>query len=207
MGCICDTAAMKHDPQIILNIIGHLVSLGPPRSELVPLYQRWRNDFAAMRQLGDLEPITAEQELARYERLPDEPSTVRFTIYDRATLQPIGSTALDDVDFRHRTAEYSILIGEPAFRNRGYGTETTRLMLDYAFTVLGLHNILLRVFAFNPAGQRAYQKAGFREIGRRHASQQMGGRLWDAIYMDCLASEFDSPIIGRIFVPDELRQT
>ncbi len=35
---------------------------------------------------------------------------------------------------------------------RGYGTETTRLMLDYAFTALGLHNVMLTVFVFNAAG-------------------------------------------------------
>jgi hypothetical protein len=33
----------------------------------------------------------------------------------------------------------------------------------------------------------------------------MGGRLWDTIYMDCLASEFTSPVLGKIFVPDEER--
>jgi hypothetical protein len=33
----------------------------------------------------------------------------------------------------------------------------------------------------------------------------MGGRLWDEVYMDCLASEFASPVLGRVFVPDEPR--
>lgn len=33
----------------------------------------------------------------------------------------------------------------------------------------------------------------------------MGGTLWDVISMDCLASEFTSPIPGRVFVPDEPR--
>jgi diamine N-acetyltransferase len=97
------------------------------------------------------------------------------------------------------------MIGEADCRGKGYGTETTRLMLDYAFTALGLHNVMLTVFEYNLAGRRAYEKAGFREFGRRRQSRWMGGRLWDEVYMDCLASEFTSPLLGHIFVPDQPR--
>jgi hypothetical protein len=52
------------------------------------------------------------------------------------------------------------------------------------------------VFEFNPAGMRAYQKAGFKEIGRRRKSCMLAGKPWDAIYMDCLSSEFERPVTG-----------
>ena len=38
-------------------------------------------------------------------------------------------------------------------------------------------------------------------FGQRHACHLMGGRLWDEIYMECLASEFESPVLARIFAP------
>jgi diamine N-acetyltransferase len=41
------------------------------------------------------------------------------------------------VDYCNRSASFGILIGEPDCRGKGYGTETTRLMLDCAFTDLG----------------------------------------------------------------------
>ena len=47
------------------------------------------------------------------------------------------------------------------------------------------------------------EKAGFREFGRRRESKLMGGRLWDQIYMEALASEFISPLLARLFVPDQ----
>ncbi len=50
---------------------------------------------------------------------------------------------------------------------------------------------------------RVYEKAGFKEIGRRRKSRQMGGRFWDEIFMDAVASEFESPVLARVFVPDE----
>ena len=90
----------------------------------------------------------------------------------------------------------------------GYGTEATRLTLDYAFTALGLHSVLLKVYAFNLAGLRTYQKAGFREIGRRREAHHMGGRLWDVILMDCLATDFaraGSSVLSAVFAPDPPR--
>jgi len=79
-------------------------------------------------------------------------------------------------------------------------------MLDYAFMALSLHSVMLTVNAYNLAGFHAYQKAGFREFGRRRECRMMGGKLWDKIYMDCLATEFMSPVLGRVFIPDEPRR-
>ena len=44
-----------------------------------------------------------------------------------------------------------------------YGTEATRLVLDYAFTALGLHSVMLTCYEFNLAGRRAYEKVGFHD--------------------------------------------
>ncbi len=37
--------------------------------------------------------------------------------------------------------------------------------MDYAFRVLGLKRVKLRTFAHNLRARRAFQKAGFREVG------------------------------------------
>jgi RimJ/RimL family protein N-acetyltransferase len=188
----------------ILNIEGDLVALGPLRRDLLPLYQRWINDLDTTRTL-DLppRPMTMEKELDWYDRQSKTEDDVPFTIYERETLRPIGNTGLHGVDHRNRSATFGILIGEPECRGKGYGTEATRLMLDYAFTALGLHNVMLTVFEFNPAGIRAYEKAGFKAIGRRRKCRMMGGKLWDEVHMDCLSSEFESPVLRRIYAPDE----
>ena len=188
----------------ILNIVGERVALGPLRRELLPLYQRWISDLGTMRTL-DLPPypMTMEKEQDWYERVSKAENDVPFTIYERETLRPIGNTGLHEVDYRSRTASFGIIIGEPECRGKGYGTETTRLMLDYAFTALGLHNVMLIVFEFNGAGIKAYEKAGFKEFGRRRECRLMGGKLWDEIQMDCLSTEFESTVLRRIYSPDD----
>lgn len=130
---------------------------------------------------------------------------IRFTIYRIDNWQPIGDVGLRDLDFRNGTGVLGIMIGERDCRGKGYGTEATRLMLDYAFTVLSLHNVMLDTVEYNVAGIRAYTRAGFREIGRWRESAVMNGKHWDVIYMDCLASEFESPVLSEMFRPDAPR--
>lgn len=186
-------------------IVGTQVTLGPLRRELVPLYQRWVNNFGTQRALGGLpSPITYERELTRYNQLSVADEAL-FTIYVRETGRPIGIAELKEPDRRSRTATFVIFIGEPEARGQGYGTEATRLALAYAFTALGLHSVDLQVYEFNLAGLRAYERAGFRTVGRRRQSYWMGGRFWDTIYMDCLASEFVSPVLSAVFAPGTSR--
>ncbi|HEY7033548.1 MAG TPA: GNAT family protein [Thermomicrobiales bacterium] len=190
----------------ILNIVGECIALGPLRRELIPLYTRWQNDFEVQRTFGDPpKGVTIEQTTAWYEEEAKATSAFWFTIYEVGTWRPIGRTDLFEIDWRNGTARFGMLIGEGGRRGKGYGTQTTRLMLDYAFTALGLQTILLDVDEFNYAGRRAYEKAGFRECGRWRSASPMLGRRWDRILMDCVASEFESPVLGRVFAPDEAR--
>jgi hypothetical protein len=80
---------------------------------------------------------------------------------------------------------------------RGYGTETTRLVLGYGFAGLNLHSIRLSVYGHNPRALRAYERAGFRVIGRWRESYRLGGEALDTIFMDCLATEFTPPMPER----------
>ncbi|MGI8857633.1 MAG: GNAT family N-acetyltransferase [Thermomicrobiales bacterium] len=189
----------------IVNIVGERVALGPIRRDLIPLVQRWMNDFTVRRSFGIPEPTTVEQQTRVYDYIVGDDKSAFFTIYERDGWRPIGYTYLEGIIWRDRTAEFGILIGEADARGKGYGTEATMLLLDYAFAALGLHSVILRVYAYNFAGKRAYEKAGFREFGRRRESKLMGGRLWDQVYMECLASEFTSPVLAPFFAPDEPR--
>ena len=192
----------------IYNIVGDKVALGPLRKDLVPTYLRWFNDFHTLRTMGAMPvPLTLEQEEKWYERAITRGDTdIFFTIYERTAKRPIGNVDLRDIDHRNRTSLFGIAIGEPDARGKGFGTEATKLMLDFAFTVQGLHSVMLHVLEYNLAGVRAYTKAGFKEFGRRRESHFMGGKYWDVIHMECLATEWGpSPVLAEVFKPDEPR--
>ena len=52
--------AQPEDQQPIINFAGEKVALGPLRRDLVPLYQRWYNDFEVMRFLDTMRPTSLE---------------------------------------------------------------------------------------------------------------------------------------------------
>ena len=183
----------------ILNLIGEKVALGPLRRDLLPTYLRWENDFAirALRG-GPPHPMTWEAVEKVYEDAGKRQDDVVFTVYEIATLRPLGIAKLIRINHEDRTATFGCFIGEQECWGRGYGTEATRLTLDYGFNALGLHNIMLTVYSTNERAIRAYTRAGFRIIGHRRQSGRLLGDVCDDVYMDCLSTEFEGPVLGQL---------
>jgi len=171
----------------IVNIVGERVALGPFSKDLLPLFTRWINDFGSQLRVGFPMPgpVTAEFEEGWYDSVSIGADRNTFVIRERETMRAIGSTGLHGIDMRNRSATFGIMIGDPNARGKGYGTEAAALMLDYGFTVLGLHSINLTVAGFNIAGQKAYRRAGFREIGlNRRLGRDRHGRWRDVVLME-----------------------
>lgn len=193
------TTSPPTDPVLVIR--GDKIALGPLGRDLLPLYQSWMNNPRVVATLGQpVQPVTAEAEVQWFDKAStDQEHQISFTIYELSTLRPIGNTSLFQIDFRHRCAEYGIVIGEVDCWDRGFGTETTRIMLDYGFNALNLQNILLRVYDYNPRGVRAYTRAGFKKIGVRRQAHWLAGRAHDVILMDCIASEFGPSKLAELW--------
>jgi RimJ/RimL family protein N-acetyltransferase len=180
----------------IVNIRGERVALGPLHRGLLPLIERWDHEFRTVDLGGDdPRPQSAEAIAASWEPLlrGEREDWIGFAIYALPDLRPIGIANIRDFGNPHGTAEFGITIGDASDRGRGFGTEATRLLLDYAFTVLGVHNVWLDTPAYNAGAIRAYEKAGFREIGRRRGARTLAGTRCDVVLMDCIADEFVPP--------------
>lgn len=188
----------------IINMRGEKVGLGPLTRAVVPLVSKWENDFAVDVWSGDaFEPRTLEQAEADYERhAKGEPrGSFGFVIYELTTMRLIGMSDIRHIDYVRRTAEMGIAIGEPDCWGKGYGTEAVILMLDFAFNGLNLHNMMLDTSSYNERALGAYRRAGFREIGRRREAKRIAGHVYDEVFMDCLATEFKSPLPPVIPTP------
>ena len=183
-------------------IEGERAALGPMRRDLAAAYATWINRVEVKAGLANLGILDAVTEAAWIDETAKanaqlEPAAANFTIYDRGDGAPVGTCALTDIEHRHRRADFGIVLGER--RGQGLGTEATRLALDWAFNVLSLHNVRLEVYPWNAGAIRAYERAGFKVIGRRREAIFRHGRVWDEIYMDALASEFTGSVLaGRV---------
>jgi RimJ/RimL family protein N-acetyltransferase len=122
-----------------------------------------------------------------------EPEVVEFTVYAREDSAPVGRAGLPGIRPWHGNAECAIYLGER--RGQGLGTEATRLVLDYAFHVLQLRNVLLETLDWNAAGLAAYERAGFRRIGVRRGARISRGRPTDIVLMDAVPQDFGASVL------------
>ena len=170
------------------SVIGRQVALGPLRRELAPLYEAWRGNFTTLRPLFELgESDELEEPEGWYEEMTVSDGHVWFTIYELAGGKPIGLVGLIDIDFEEKAAEFFLHVGEVASQAADLGSEAGRLMRDYAFHALGLSSLFSMAYEYNLSELRYCETAGFREFTRQRQAHLVGGRLWDVIYLECLA--------------------
>lgn len=174
-------------------IIGERLYLSPINIEDAEQFTEWLNDLdITINLLLSPHIYTIEKEREALEKLSKEGHN--FSIIDLKKNELIGNCGLLNVNQLNRTAEVGIFIGNKDYWNKGYGTEALNLLLDYAFNLLNLNSIFLPVHSFNKRAIKCYKKCGFKEIGIRREAYIVGGKKYDQLYMDILASEFEGKI-------------
>ena len=125
--------------------------------------------------------------------LADDSVTVQRVIELREAESwvPVGNCGFHKIDWRNRSAELGIFIGEKSYWSQGYGTEAMRLLLKHGFETLNLNRIFLRVFNSNLRAIRSYEKAGFIAEGKMRQAEFRRGAYKDVILMSVLRSEWD----------------
>jgi RimJ/RimL family protein N-acetyltransferase len=119
----------------------------------------------------------------------EQPDRIDLAIVDKAAGACVGEAVLNQWDPGNESCNFRIFIGRHG-RDRGLGTEATRLIVGYGFEQLGLHRISLEVYAFNPRARRAYEKVGFRPEGVLRESLRYNGEWVDATVMSILDREW-----------------
>lgn len=79
----------------------------------------------------------------------------------------VGFVDLYDFNPKHKRAGVGIIITNNSDRSKGIGKETVRLMVQYAFKELQLHQIYASVLEDNIASKKLFTALGFRKSGER----------------------------------------
>lgn len=177
-------------------IVGDRIYLSPRNAgnEEVEKCAEWLNDFDTTDYLGRSHMIcTTESERIYFEKSINEEAN--FFIITLEDNKLIGNIAIENINHINRTGTLGIFIGDKEYRNKGYGTEAIKLLLEYGFKYLNLNNIVLELMGFNERALACYKKCGFKEIGRRRKCRFVNGKYYDIIIMDILAEEFKEDCI------------
>ena len=167
-------------------IMGDKVWLGPVMDQEKTALLQWLNDpelaafsgaFRAMDEAAFADWLSgARSPLPR----------VLFVIRSSATSAPLGYVEIYHIDANARSAEFGILIADPANRGQGFGGEATRLALAFCWDHLDLQRVALRVVGDNPAATHMYAKAGFQPEGVLRRAAHINGRFLDVAVMAIL---------------------
>ena len=182
-------------------LVGERAALGTLSPEHGPALSAWFNDPEVRRGLAHRGIVNVEAEAKWFEDVTEagrapRPTIVAFAIHAAGDGELVGACSLEDIDHNFLRAGFGIFMGPR--RGVGIGTDATRLALDWAFHIIGLRNVMLETYDFNVAAVRAYERAGFRVIGRRRDAVRVLGRRWDSLLMDATAEDFDSPRLAKL---------
>lgn len=170
-------------------LIGDRIYLSPRNTEDYEIFTQWLNDFETTDYIGRSGQITTLNGEKRYLEENDNKGA-NFVIVTIEEDKMIGTVSLEEIDNLNGNATLGIFIGDKEYRSKGYGTEAIRLILDYGFNYMNLHNIKLDLMDFNERALKCYQKCGFKEYGRRRKCKFINGKYYDSISMDILRDEF-----------------
>lgn len=133
-----------------------------------------------------LAPLTREGAEEFYRRLAETPHG--WAIEHAGAC--VGSARLHSLSREDRRARFAIGLFSRTNWGQGLGTESTRLLLRFAFESLGLHRVDLRVLADNERAIRCYLKCGFVREGVERDSALVGGVWRSDVLMSVLEAEY-----------------
>lgn len=158
--------------------------LNTERLQLVPLgmdhlsneYVKWMNDpdvYAYLESGGD---YTLEK-LKDFLLDAEKASILFWAIHIKENGKHIGNIKIDPINFKHKYAEYGIMMGDKAEWGKGYAKEASLSVISYCFSEeMNLRKINLGVRGSNIAAVELYKKIGFviEGVYKKHAMTESG---------------------------------
>lgn len=156
------------------------------------LFQFGKNNSNVRNTLFLSRPMTEGSTIEEINLWQSSKENALFTICEQNSNEPIGEAGLFRIDYVSRAAIFYITIYDPNFWSKGYGTETTKLVLKYSFDILNLNRVQLHVAANNLSGIKTYEKCGFKIEGTLREAMYHNDEYVDFFVMGILRKEYYS---------------
>lgn len=121
----------------------------------------------------------------------DTVDRIDLAVVERTTQRWLGEVVVMDWNPDNRSCGFRIALAAHS-RNQGFGTEATRLIVDYVFDEIddpAVNRIELEVYAFNPRAISVYERVGFVREGVLREALHWNGEYVDAIVMSIVRSD------------------
>ncbi len=154
----------------------------------LPDFTKWFSDPEFYEHMAtDFSSLNMKKERKWFEDTKKEKGIITFGIQvkEKGKNKVIGSVSLKNIDHFNEKALFGLAVADKKYWGKGIGTEATKLIVGFGFKVLKLNSMYLFVHYKNKAGQRVYEKAGFKKEGllREHVRHNIPNKKeFDAAY-------------------------
>ena len=164
---------------------GIKVCLRPIRRNDIDLLNTWKNNEEVYMYLGGgFRPISVDQQGKWLDSMIDlTGNDRRFMIVDQDD-KPVGMIGLYGIDWVNRNCEIGVYIGDFASRGKGYASEACSMIEEYAFSLLNLRKIKLKVVSDNEKAVKMWKKLGYSQVGEYMQERYINGKYCNVKIME-----------------------
>ncbi|MBN1615178.1 MAG: GNAT family N-acetyltransferase [Deltaproteobacteria bacterium] len=154
-------------------------------------YYRWLNDPDVTQYLEIRHIPRSRENIGKYVTAMDgNPDEILLAICLKENGRHIGNIKLGPVNWIHRFAEVSLMIGEKTLWRKGIATEAIFLITRYAFDVLNLNKLRAGCYESNIGSSKAFLKVGFLQEGALKNHWYVNGSYQNEIVLGLCREDF-----------------
>lgn len=150
----------------------------------------WMNNPEISEIMGYLPTKNLLNQRKWFESISIDNSRFIFAICLLENDEHIGNVGLGNIDYISRHCMLNIFIASDKDRQKGIGTEATKLVLDFAFMKLNMNKVHLRTSENNILANKMYSNLGFSKEGVLRQHYFTEGKYENKIIYSILRSEY-----------------
>lgn len=154
------------------------------------IYKKSVDDKEIMLMTGTKGQYSIEQIETHIKAIINDETREDYAICLNETKEMIGELSILSIDQDNKSAGFRIALNNQKVIGKGFGSEATKLVIQYVFEELKLNRLQLEVFSHNPRGIRAYEKCGFVKEGVLREALFYDGTYSDEIIMSIIRKDY-----------------
>ena len=172
---------VQYPEPVIVKIEGYNINLCPitESDDAISEYTKWFNDNTMVKYIREHDFIVPKHYIKDWVHKNSD-NMLNIVLANSSDI--IGLCKIEDLG--GRSYELSIIIGEVGQQQKGYGTETLTLLIDWLFNSFNAHRIQLNAVEDNKKALNCYTKSGFKKYGIEHSRIFYDGSYHDNILLE-----------------------
>ena len=167
---------------------GNKVYIRPIVKSDIEKLNSWKNNLQIFKFLGGgFRPVSIDQQEKWIEKIIDLTGNDRRFIISTNDDKSVGMVGLYDIDWISRSCEIGVYVGEQSMQGNGYASEACKLIERYAFDILNIRKIKLKVVSENFKALNMWKKLGYVQVGEYKDDRYIEGKYYNIILMEKFA--------------------